>query len=500
MPESRLEEREIDLIEIFWRAAEQWRGILVVVLVCALLLPLGMGIKNAARSNTPAAATSQKDVDLKHQSVLSTLSLYMQFKTLEKAYDNSALNQSDFSSGTSVTSTYELQAGAQGQSMATLASAYDGLSHNDDFTAAIASLYAKGIMPRSVYELCSFRTSTGSINASNTNVSIVLPDQQGKTLLVAHAVLPAGVTAEVWSETVTQALQKYSQGLNATFGPQSIKLISMNATEASLDKIAGRQSSAIAAISGARQKYEDTYKKLPSDGKSMVDGVISSLDKEDLAVYNMAAVQAELDKRSAAAQPKASGPVSIASGFTPKWIGLGFGVGLILYLGGLFVMAVLSRKVSYGEEVESALGIRNFGSIHEYPYQSAWQKFLHDERVYNRRHKSTSVEKIGADLATKLSFAEVEGISFLTLGQAGQRVREITGQQVELLKQKKIGCEVIEVQAPVSAMSDADFAGKKKVFLQIIKGETTYAMLSELCDKLSEYKVELVGMEFIETA
>ena len=49
-------------------------------------------------------------------------------------------------------------------------------------------------------------------------------------------------------------------------------------------------------------------------------------------------------------------------------------------------------------------------------------------------------------------------------------------------------------------MSDADFAGRKKVFLQILKGRTTYAMLSELCDKLSEYKVELAGMEFIDVA
>ena len=495
MSENRLEEREIDLIEVFWSALEQWRGILVVALLCAMLLPLGMGIKNAAHSsNAPAGVVSQKDADIKHQSALSVLSLYMQYKTLEKNYEDSALNRLDFTSAASVVSTYELQAGAQGQSMATLASAYDGLRNNDDFTAAIAALYGKDFMARSVYDLCEFRTITSRADG------VALPDQQGKTFLIVNTVLPAGVTAEAWSGTLTQALQKYSQELNATFGPQSVKLISMNATEAYQDKVSSIQSTKIAAISSARQKYEDTYKKLPSDGKSQVDGVISALEGEELAVYNMAAVQAELDKRSAAIQPKSGTAVGISSGFTPKWIGLGFGMGLVLYLGGLFVLAVLSRKVSYGAEIESSLGIRNFGSIHEYPYQGSWQRFLHDERIYERRHKSTGAEKIASDLATKLAFDETGKITMMVLGESSQRAREISRRQAEILGNSKISCEILEIKAPVSEMSDADFAGRKKVFLQILKGRTTYAMLSELCDKLSEYKVELAGMEFIDVA
>lgn len=508
MSDNRMEEREVDLIEIFWRAAEQWRGIIVVAVICALLLPLGMGVKNAARSNGPVAATSQKDDNLKYQSVLNTVSLYMQYRTLDEAYDTSVLNRADYSGATSVTSTYELVLGDASQSLVTLSSAYNGIVNNEKFTAALAEAFGKDIRARSVYDVCFFSTTTGTTNANNTSanntsVKIFSPDKQDKTLLTVHAYLPAGMKAEAWSDTLTKALQEYSKELAGTFGPQGIKLVSMNGAPASAEKIMELQSKKISDISGTRQRYEDTYKKLPSDGKSLVDGVISSQDDKELSVYNLAAVQAELDKKwEAAQQAKAGGKgkVGISSGFTPKWMGIGFGLGLVLYLGGLFVTAVLGRKVSYAGEVEGSLGIRNFGSIYEYPYKGGMAEFLHDERIYSRRHQSTGTDKIAEDLATKLEFDEVKQVFLFTLGQGSQKVEEITRRQQEILKNRQIDCPVVKVEAPIASMHDADFAGKKKVFLQILKGETTYDMLADLMDKLEEYKIEPVGMEFIDVA
>ena len=110
------------------------------------------------------------------------------------------------------------------------------------------------------------------------------------------------------------------------------------------------------------------------------------------------------------------------------------------------------------------------------------------------------VKETGAELAIKFEFTKTEDIYLLTLGQASQRVKSITEQQAEILKQNKIGCEVIEVKAPVSDMNDSEFAGKKQVFLQIIKGEITYDMLRDICNKLEEYQIEIVGMEFIDVA
>ena len=492
MSDNRMEEREIDLVEIFWRAAEQWRGIIVVAVICAMLLPLGMGARNAARGNGAVAATSQKDDNVKYQSVQNVLSLYMQYRTLDEAYERSALNRNDYTSGLVVTSTYELTLGEPGQSLVTLASAYDGIVNNEKFTAALAEVFSKETGQRSIYDVCFFSTST--------SLSIVAPDKQDKTLLFVKAFLPAGVSQEKWSGVLTAALQEYSRELAGSFGPQSIRLVSMNGAEASQEKIMELQSRKITNISGTRQKYEDAYKKLPSDSKSMVDGVISSLDDKELAVYNLAAVQAELDKRWEAAHQVNTSAAGISSGFTPKWMGLGFGLGVVFYLGGLFVMAVLSRKVSYAGEVEGSLGIRNFGSIYEYPYKGGLAEFLHDERIYNRRHQSTGTDKIAEDLATKLEFDEVKQVFFFTLGQGSQKVEEITRRQQEILKNRRIDCPAVKVEGPIASMHDADFAGKKKVFLQILKGETTYDMLADLMDKLAEYKIEPVGMEFIDVA
>lgn len=495
-----MEEREIDLVEMFWQILEQWRGLLVVAVVCALFLPLCMGVKSIADNKNIADNDAPTLDNLKYNSILDTMSLYMQYRTLESDYDSSLLNQADYSKCSVVTSTYEVALGESNQSMVTLASAYEDIENNENVTSALIKVFGKEVRPQSVYDICFFTTDSSIKANAYTIFKIISPDKQDKTFISVKTFLPSNVRPESWSEVLTKALEGYSLELVKSFGTQSIKLVSMNVRESSAEEVMMLQSRKINAISAARAKYEGEYKKLSGDAKAIVNDLIGFQDDNNFGGYNITSVQSELDKRvKAGHQHKETVSItsSFTSGFTFKWIGIGVVLGLVFYVGGLFVMEVLRRTVSYGSEIDNTLGIRNYGSIYEYPYKGV-KCFLHDKRIYEYRHRSTGADKIADDLVTKLKFDGEQMVYIFTLGHSSQNVSAISNCQEKILKNSQIDCEIIKIEDSVADMYDADFANKKKAFLQILKGRTTYCMLKELMVKLQAYNIELIGMEFID--
>lgn len=495
-----MEEREINIKKVVWQALEQWRGILVVAISCAILLPLGMGLKNVVNTDASVVELPSKDESMKYQSIKDVVSLYMQYHALTSAYESSLLNQADYNSCRVVTSTYELTLGDPGESLVLLASAYNGVVNNEKFTASLAEVFGKKSRKESIYDVCFFSTSTSTTvtsNASNSTIlNVISPDKNDKTLLVVRAFLPNGVTVEKWSEVLNESLQKYSHELTSSFGPQNIRLVNVNSSEESPEKIVEIQGKKISMINSIHQAFENKYKKLTGTDKRLVDDIIKACEDNEITVNNFADLQYELyDKWMAAHSLKQN--EGIYFGFTRKWVSMGFLLGILFYLFGLVIVAGLGRKVSDNVDISSALGIRNFGSIYEYPYTGI-ENFFHDKLIYKYHHKSTGVDKIAEDLSTKMLFDGEEKVYIFSMGQGSQRVDEISRRQEEILNNNKIDCEFIKMNECVAAMHDADFVDKKKIFLQIIKGKTTYNMLKEFMEKVKEYKLEIVGMEFID--
>ena len=97
MYNNEYQEREIDLLDIMWRLLEQWKLIIVVALIGAIVLPLLMGIKSGLSSSATVSTeiedteivvdtATQQQLDADYNAISSALSSYMEYKTLEYLY------------------------------------------------------------------------------------------------------------------------------------------------------------------------------------------------------------------------------------------------------------------------------------------------------------------------------------------------------------------------------------------------------------------------------
>ena len=502
---SEYQEREIDLIDLMWRLLEQWRLIIVVALIGAILLPLLIGFKSSLDSSNKMAIESetseseidpeiQAQLDSEYNSLSTALSSYIGYKSLEYLYQNSVLSQVDFKDGISVSSEYEIRLGDSNQRILPLYSTYMDIINNEAFTDALLEKYYADAIPGSLYDVCNV---SGSMPTST--------DDSDVAIITIQTTLPSNVSVEDWNDVLDSAISAYKKEVDKNLGKHNLTLISTNSREANDADLVRNQNQRTTEINTAQNTYKTAYNALTDDNKTIIDDLISKYEAKKY--YNLYSAMADLDKVwskhtkeviATSTEASAGGTVSLLSAFSKKNIALGFMLAVVLYVCIYFAYVVLTKKVQNADELETMIGVNNFGGIYEYPYEGLLSQFAHDKKIYAKRHKSVGADKIAEDLSARLKFNDKTDVQLIVCGNGNDKTNTILTAQKSSLEKQGNNVNIVQLDKSISEMYDSEFSKMSTVFLQVISGETTYDMLRELSAKLREYNVDIVGSEFIQ--
>ena len=98
----------------------------------------------------------------------------------------------------------------------------------------------------------------------------------------------------------------------------------------------------------------------------------------------------------------------------------------------------------------------------------------------------------------KSFFSNITDVCLITLDKSTGKLVSINAVYMERLKQRGINASDIYVEKSVSNMLDEELIGKKNVFIHVISGRTSFKDACDLMRILSDYDVNVVGVDFIE--
>ena len=540
MNQNRFREQEINLKDFFFRLLEQWKLILIVAIIFAIVLPSAMSVISAnnppadelakeeerlqaeeearAKAEEEAAKKAEEEAAIEaakpkpmsegmYLALGSALSKYAEYVAQKAIYDRGALmnvNEDD----NYVVCSYAFS--GENLDMGLLKSVYSDMRYNDGFN----NLLIKNLSPLNIsdsyglYDVMTLSTDTGYI--------------------VISTYLPKKIEPRDWRRTLTGAINAYKGTVKGTVGEHEVTPFSIDVRP--IDKVAleqaknGRQSNMI----GVRSSYEDAYNGLDDISKAAIDEIIGEVgDTYSLSDYMPAldkkreAMAAEAEAAEAATPApseeteeaaedvseteEAAEEVAVAEeepqkgGFSLAYVILGFIIGVILYAAVYLVIFIFRRLVRSENDLYVAANVRNFGGLYEYPYSGTFAKFLHDKKVFARRVRAKrTIEQLDNDIASKLEHLSLSSFTLIPIGKLSANAEKLAKEQIKDLSKRKIDASMYKVEGPAVNVSDHDLSGMQNVILVMLGDVTGWKDLGDLYGRLTEYDVNIIGSEFIQ--
>ncbi len=544
MNQNRFREQEINLKDFFWRLLEQWKLILIVALIFAIVLPSAMSVISAKNPSADelakeeerlaaeeeARAKAEEEAQKKAEeeaaieaakpkpmsqdmylNISSALAQYTDYVSQKALFDRGALMNVSEDKCNFVVCTYAFS--GEALDMGLLKSAYSDMRYNDAFNNMLIKQLSQLNVTDSyaLYDIMTLSTDTGYI--------------------VVSTYLPKTVPAGDWRRTLTSAINAYKASVKATVGEHEVTPFSIDVR--SIDTIALERSKneREANLINVQNAYQGAYNGLDDISKGAIDEIISSVgDSYRLSDYLPALDKKREDMAAEAAAAEAATPAPAPAeeadaaeadgadealaedaeeaadteeeaekgGFSIAYAVLGFIIGVILYAALYLVIFIFRRLVRSENDLFVATSVRNFGGLYEYPYSGVLAKFLHDKKVFERRVRARrTIEQLDADIASKLEHLKAGSLTLIPIGKLSDNAQKLAKDQIKDLSKKKIDASLYAVEDEAAKVSDHDLSGMENVILVLLGDITGWKDLGDLYGRLTEYDVNIIGSEFI---
>lgn len=491
MDKERFNEQEIDLIDIFLRLLEQWRGLVAAGICCAIVFSVAMYIRSAATAATAQSQTTEeKQVASDDYSAIGTaLTQYTDYIVLKESYDRSLLKKVDYSDCVTVTSLYRFESVNPGENLYTMVQLYINIVNDTDFNTTLAKSLYKDVDIDSLRDIMSVSAVADSTKKDPTY-----------GILTVSVTLPEGTDTNEWNKTLTGAVDIYRNKISGAAGPNTIEPVTSIAKRGNDVELIKARNTRVAAIVTAKALYDKTFTALTKERQAVVEKIIADKAGE----YNTESYLNALEAKLAETEQKPEAEVSATgdgakTGFDVKYVVLGFIIGVFIYACAYMAYFIFVRRVREESDLENVSGVRNFGGIYEYQYKGWLQTFLHDKKVYGfRTRKGKDITSLTDDLEAGLKFTDCDNVTILSVGKPTDRTENITGQQIRDLERRNIKASVLNISEGVDKVRDSEYTGIGNVIILLLGNETKWTDLSTVYFKLKEYNVNIIGSEYIE--
>lgn len=475
MKKTQFRERELDLVDLFWKLLEQWKCIVIVALVVALAISAAMTIK----SNRDAKKKSEVDPD-----VLNALSIYADYMAKREYYNSNFFNNVDLNDCVTVTCLYEYNPAVKN---------YNG---DDEGTLALLNNLYNLILSDNTFrtemieELKKYWPKIDSDTLGNVmNFSAFHVAVYGPGTITFNVVIPKQADPEEVQKVLTASVYAYHDRISPGVSqPNTVKFVNFAFKQTDYTAELSARNTRYNLVSAGNSQYNAAYKALSDNNQKTVDEVIEKCgNSSDPAVY-----EEYLAK-------KAKSSILTPKSALKKYGILGLLVGIALYAFIYIVYIILIKRIRSEYDLENAVGVRNFGGIYEYPYTGMIGKFLHGRKVYAFRTKNgKNIGRISDDIRCKLEFADKKAYTLVSLGKLSDKTKAINDEQIRIMKENGITVETLNIENGVDSFEDTVYKSLGSVVIELLGERTKWDDLTNLYYKLKEYDVDMIGSEYVE--
>lgn len=540
----KMEDPEIIIKEFLWDLLEQWRGIIAVGLIFAILT---MGAKYALDYTSlkaeQKAATEEMNQDHTLESVLeeagvSTLSktihYFKRWQDNKRYYVNSLIMHVDTTKEQRLILSYYVKDAGDGQAdIASIISYYLNMQSDDAMTGKLSEVIEGHPDKQYVRELFLNPSTSGDSFGSVSPVSGVF---------TFTMVMPENVDSKAIENVITEHLASSVNEISSWAGEYTITQLPSQTMTVDSQSRRDAQHTAYANMAAAELSFNKNYRALKDEDKVQADNIIreelkkmmldddwsfnssDTVTMDDLSQSNDAEADSaeamdgeETDDLLAADDGTGEnmddilGDIMTEESVLDKTVSprpvlavIGFLLGCFLYAGLYFCRCVFFNRFRNEEEVETMTGIHSFGSIFQYPYNTPLQRFLHDKKVYARRHGESgdpteAAVRIADSVAVRAGRQGLKDLSLIVLGEPSVQADRILRKQNSLLSEKgSVQIRMFNADKGASSFKEEELAEMPPVFFAVLSGISRPAEMQKVLSRLQEYNIPVIGTEFLE--
>ncbi|MDO5131357.1 MAG: hypothetical protein Q4D81_00050 [Eubacteriales bacterium] len=519
-----MEEHVIVLSDFLWDLAEQWRGLLVVGLIFAILVSTGKYYldKKAYQAQDnyqnyqleEGVESGEEGTENKNEKnpaiegivglpVPETLTYYLQYKQKKDYYDNSLIMSLDPFNERRLEMTFYVKEGGSEQADArTLVNLYNSYKNDETFNSQLIELLGCAQDPMYVREL-----SWTSVPGEKKEI-----EREASLAFKITMILPGNIEGSKVQKLFVDQLEKMKKASTIAKGSTLELVYASEYTVSSTDRL-NQQTKAYENVKSAYGTFIKKYINLTPEEREEADAMIakgyvqSGLSELQSVEGAETSIDQVAERLGIALAETEEGEEDVVTPphFSIGNVIVGFLIGMILYILISFYRTLASQNVRSEKEIQDLTGIRSFGGLYEYPYRTALQRFLHDKKIYVRRYgtsaKPEDTRTIAETVAFRSSLLKADKITMIAAGELSEDAAFLLEKQREYLVDKHgMDVEIKTAGKKTMFYDERVYVGKTPVFIALLSKKTSRRMVVDLLNDLQQYEVSVIGTEYVETA
>lgn len=493
-PSGNMPAAKINLKNTLWDIASQWKAMIIVALVIALLTvgykyvsdtkayQAQLDSKNRAEetANLPVETQINNILEALPEDDVSAVEYMVQQKEWvkeEKDYINhSILMQENPTGQRTLLLYYYLKSEDPSEKVsASLAYGYATFTNSETIINGLREVINPELDNKYISEL---------ITAPNKG-EYIRAEEDGDVVLETRIVLPESTDASSVEKVITDALNEYSTELRKTIGPHTISF--MRSTEARLfnSDIASRRNTIIANVYSTETYIKNMEGSLSAEQKAAVESICSIKNTSD----NLSEIDATADN-SKEEPPK--------PGFRIKYIIFGFILGLLLYVGLYLGVLVFKGSVTSADTLAFYTDSRLLGEVYYSENVSGIKKLLHSKLINKIRNRGNSsmtsqIDRVAARIGSVCNHLEINNVTILNMADSDDACDEILRKICAAIKEQNIIADIINASDEVN---EKDLLPVNHAVM-IIKRGTKLSKLWTLAELCRSYDINQLGNVYV---
>lgn len=502
------EDIEIDLIDIALSLLEQWKAVILISVVSAVIICLGKYAVDIQRQEADRAELAEVvnvsdgtvNIDKlkkeEQKAVLETVDIYKDYAFRKEYLDNSIWINLDPMNYKSYEDSFRFRLKDKDGDVNSLVSAYNKLGNDERLYKIVGEDLGLDKEMRYIKEL----VSISAYQDAQTNVLDKEQKQPDSGMISVSVILPDGEGTDV--EVINKLkkdLDKYIKSANkdisSKWAGHTIKPFYSGINKYMVRENANNRSDTQYKVTELSNSSQEAYNALTPKEQKIVeiillnDGYVDLIEKDS---------EEESDSET---EPRTTAEVIEFEHVKPsvKHLVLGFAVGMFMYAGIFVGLVIVRRRLRNEHEITDYFRVRSFGGIYQYPYRGGLSRFTHDSRVYGLRHKNAcNTVDVADTFLAKIRHLQYEHITMIGIGIPSDEEKSVINTQCDHLRNAGIECEVITSGDNRDAFREEMYNRIDSVLLIFFRDKTRLSDAREVMNRLREYDIDIVGGELIE--
>ena len=379
-------EIEIDLVDLMWKLLMQWKAVLIVCILMALLVPgvkyvkdskaykAQLADKKKAEEQTSKPANERIESALKllpadaRDDVLFLIQQQEMIDTQKDYLNNSIWINTDPASQRHLSIKYLLKSGS-GTDMRTLADAYSTVLHTSETLEELCDVIDPDSRLEYIDEL---------VDTKNEDIESGKAESAIYTVTVT---LPEDTDAEIVTGIIDAALSGHTSQLNDSVGDHSLTKVGADDRNVYNKDVVERRANTTYTINNLNSSIDNAKSKLSPEQQTAFESIVAIKQAAGKA-------DAAADTDDSASDDELQPP-----GFSKKYSVLGLLLGVFLYAGIYVVMLILKKVVTSASTAQNYTGTRLLGEIYSMKKHKGISALFTSNMVAKWRYK----EKLDAD-------------------------------------------------------------------------------------------------------